>query len=239
VKLNNNISKSRANAEHIKDSPSYSQNVIAKIEPVEMNNVFNSGDKISRAMANETCDRIALECDLNSTEDVRSIPRPESSGSSEVSILPSDQGFNFAREDETYTYQSYPSSFNSIRNDAERCGIQFPAPENSCHGAMSRIPSERSPNMATNEQMSPWFQDRIDQFPPSSVAPPATNYATIDTSYPISSTTSVENSFRNNSSCDNRLEYVGYNYNQPSATSAYFSAYQHRPAYASYDYPKF
>ena len=238
TKHNDNFTNDTANLEQ--KVSSLIQTVIAKAEPVDMSGIFNPEDKGDSVMVPENCDRVGVECDLNPADENRIIPRPESSGSSEVSVLHSDHGLNFAREDEAFnSYSSYHPNYNSTANETERCRVQFSVPENGCE-AMSRLTCERSPNMTTNEPISPWYQNRIDQFSASSVAP--SNYQTIDPSYPISASTSAGDNFRTNSSCDNRLEYAGYAYSSHPSASSYFSAYHHRPAaaYTSYaDYTKF
>ena len=226
--------KSTKDSENLRHqvSTSLSQTVIAKVEPTDASSVFHAGEKVGPTIV-ESCEQETSRCDLATT-----IPRPESSGSSEVSGLQSDPGINFIREDEAFDYPSFAPNFIPDRDEADRCVVHFPLQENVC-GDVSRLTCGRSPSLSTSEQITPWFQERVDPFSTTSVAP--TNYPTVDPSYPIiSANISAGNCFRNNSSCDSgRFEYAGYAYNQPCVTSAYISPYQHRPTYTSYDYPKF
>ena len=165
------------------------------------------------------------------------MPRPESSGSSEVSGLQSDQGLNFVREDDAghYNYSSFSQNYIPPVEETDRCVPSFIAPENGCTD-LNRLTSGRSP---TNERMMSWYQDRADHFsmPQTSIAP--TNYPTVDPSYPIPINPSVVESFRGVSTCENKLDYTGYTYTQPSASPSYFPTYHHRNYPPYNDYAKF
>ena len=214
--------------------------VVAKVEPADSTSGFGPEEKLTHTVVRSNdhmTDHADMIRNLNSKE-AHPLPRPDSSGSSEVSALQSDHGCHFVREDDFTNSSSFHHNFISTTKDGGHYSAQYGGPDTSC-AEVNSLSCNGSPIVSTNEQMATWYQDRVEPFSHAQTLQTSSNYYPSEPGLTHPGHAIASDAFANQAQCDNRLGYSHYTYSEPGCgATTYFSGYQHR-SYAPYDYPKF